>query len=927
MWACCRVPCMSSPVLSSRPGGLRAEGALTNVLEALRGIKVWQVAVLIGVVALAAVGTYLGFEAVTSEETADLEEDQRLVAVQRGDLVNEVSVNGTLVYTNSETLSFGAEGTVAEVSVEEGQRVRAGDVLARLDSETIAELERKAVQAEGALRDAEEALAEARSPYPAVDLARKEAEIADATVAKRDAEESLASLRTPDPQSVARARADVAAALVALGDREAALDRLTPTAQQIAEAERAVTTAREALRSADEALSEVDDPPSPQRWTQAESAVTAARRGLQDAQEALDSLLEPSASAVASAEAAIIKAGQELESAHTALDDLLSGADEEALADALSARDSAQERLNRAEVDSTLAASEWADAQGAAEEGFQTASESYVAVFERWLGTSIAEEVTTSPPEELLAAWGADLSELFDPDERFSDIGTALTSRSGHDDPSTPWDERVIYIWMNLYPGEIVVECEDGPPRLALCITLEMEDAWEALSSARDGLDTVTLQAQKALSQSESALSEARDALEDARQRIVDLGEAPERLELEAAVNLVATATSGLADAEAALAELLEPSDLDVEEARRRVDLALATLDEAVQELDDLVSPADDGDVATAQAELALARANLDEAVSDLRELMAGPDDAELESAHRQLELAEADLAAAELDLEELTSPDPLDVEAGLKRVALAQATLADLEEELAEIRSGADPLIVSLREGDVAAAKSSLDAVHEQLAESVIAAPWNGIVTRVDVEEGQEVRVGAAAIEMVDPTKVEVAGTIDEVDILLVQQGAKVAVTLDALPGEVLSGTVAEIGAQTTSRQGGQFDPFGLQTSAVLYPITIQVQPPVGVELPEGLTALASLVIDEDLDVLLVPIDALFGTFDQPLLKVMTDGVLEERQIEIGNTDDFWAVVESGAVEGEMVVFETREQDGGFGGFFGGGRRVVRVR
>ena len=92
-------------------------------------------------------------------------------------------------------------------------------------------------------------------------------------------------------------------------------------------------------------------------------------------------------------------------------------------------------------------------------------------------------------------------------------------------------------------------------------------------------------------------------------------------------------------------------------------------------------------------------------------------------------------------------------------------------------------------------------------------------------------------------------------------------------------------------------------------------------------------MVIEEELNVLLVPIDSLFGTFDQPALKVMNGGLLEDRQIEIGNTDDFWAVVESGAVEGEMVVLETRDAASGFGGFgvfrsvsgVGGGPRPTR--
>ena len=161
----------------------------------------------------------MGYSRLTAEESTDLGEDQRLVAVRRGDFVNEVSVSGSLEYKDRDSLSFGTAGTVAEVAVEAGQRVRAGDVLARLDSETIAELERAAVQAEGKLRDAEDSLAEARHPYSALDLARAQADVADALIAKRSAEDELAEMQTSDAQAVARAGAAVADALIAKASR------------------------------------------------------------------------------------------------------------------------------------------------------------------------------------------------------------------------------------------------------------------------------------------------------------------------------------------------------------------------------------------------------------------------------------------------------------------------------------------------------------------------------------------------------------------------------------------------------------------------------------------------------------------------------------------------------------------------------------
>ena len=57
----------------------------------------------------------------------------RQVPVQRGDLVVSVSVDGNLIMPQAFDLHFGAPGDVKEVLVTEGDRVKAGAMLARLD--------------------------------------------------------------------------------------------------------------------------------------------------------------------------------------------------------------------------------------------------------------------------------------------------------------------------------------------------------------------------------------------------------------------------------------------------------------------------------------------------------------------------------------------------------------------------------------------------------------------------------------------------------------------------------------------------------------------------------------------------------------------------------------------------------------------------
>ena len=154
----------------------------------LNGVQRWQIFVLISVVLTAAIGSYLIYAFVFDGTSDLLEDDQRLIPIQLGDLINKVSVNGSLSYTNRELLSFGVQGTVGKVHVKESDRVVAGQIIAILDTETIRNLERAVAQARINLRDAELVLQSSRTPYTASDLDKARSEFAKAETVKRTAQ-------------------------------------------------------------------------------------------------------------------------------------------------------------------------------------------------------------------------------------------------------------------------------------------------------------------------------------------------------------------------------------------------------------------------------------------------------------------------------------------------------------------------------------------------------------------------------------------------------------------------------------------------------------------------------------------------------------------------------------------------------------------
>ena len=879
-------------------------GALVDIFKSL---KLWQIGVLVTVLAGAAGATYGVYALVSGPSSTGLSENQQLIPVQYGNLVNQVSTNGSLIFRNRETLTFGTQGTAGEVLVEEGQQVEEGQELVKLDQITVASLQQAVAQEKINLKSAEDALAKANNPHTPLDMAQAEANVASARLSLQNGQDDLAALLEPTAQDIAQAEANVANAKLSLQDAQNALDRLlTPTSGDIA---------------------------------QSETTLANAKLSLQGVQDDLARAVQATAQDIAQAEATVTNSKISVQKAREALDAFKSGPTDADIARTQSQVDFAGTALANATRDLSLARKEWNAKVETAQDTFSVALESYQNVFQKWFGIDPAG-IEGDPalgsrqaldPDRLLDFWGADLDSLFDPESRFQDSSLGFLAQGPPpDDPATPWNEFVVYVWMNLTPGHLVGTCENIVITPGTqCVKSEMDDGWDALESATDNLDTVETQAAKAIANAEDAVTRAEESLANTEETLADLKAGSDPLEIEAKEKELVLAETKLDEAEARLAELTNGFDaVEVEAKEKQVALAKANLDQAEDDLSKLNDEPDALEVETKRKQVALGQANLDQAEDDLSKLNDEPDALEVETKRKQVALGQANLDQAEDDLSKLNDePDALEVETKRKQVALGQANLDEGQEELVELKGSVDPLEVALREADIAAARLALDTLLQQLEGATLKAPMAGIVSLVNVEAGQAVNPNTPVIEIVDPTVVEVDGIVDEIDVLFVREGAQAQVTMDALPGQVLEGTVSTIASAARSQQG-----------VVSYPIRIQVQLPEGVRLVEGLSATARIVIREDTNVLLIPNQALYGTFEQPLVRVMNNGTLEERPVDLGNSDDFWVVVLQGLQEGDQVAMETTEAatdpfaqirqriqgGGGFGGsgFPGGGGR-----
>ena len=313
-------------------------------------------------------------------------------------------------------------------------------------------------------------------------------------------------------------------------------------------------------------------------------------------------------------------------------------------------------------------------------------------VHSRYLGITLTDDELLIDPDTLFSVWGVDLDALFDPRSQ-----PLMTARFA-DDPATRWDELKLFAWLRLHagPSAIMATCEGVDlPKAIGCMQREFDDAWSAVTAAREDMMSHELKTANALAAARSGVINAEQALRDA-ERALEL--VPDgRQEVDAA-----RVESDIDAANAALAELLDfPDAAKVAQAEAKLDAANAALEALLPDAD----------------EIALAMQRLESAELEVEKLERGRDpldeerrEARLEAAAYRIALAEANVETALMALEdtELLAPFAglvvaVNIDAG-EEVAPRQVVvgLADVSawelhtEDLDELS------VVNLSEGDI---------------------------------------------------------------------------------------------------------------------------------------------------------------------------------------------------------------------------------
>ena len=161
---------------------------------------------------------------------------------------------------------------------------------------------------------------------------------------------------------------------------------------------------------------------------------------------------------------------------------------------------------------------------------------------------------------------------------------------------------------------------------------------------------------------------------------------------------------------------------------------------------------------------------------------------ASIASARTQLHLAEEDLAYARQNLDRVEGLFRQDL---ASRQAYDQALLNATSKERA----------VQLREQDWSRLEAQMVRARHDLSKVTLTAPIAGVITSLNVEEGETVvtgtmnNAGTVLLTIADLSVVEAEIEIDETDIVSVVLGQAAEVRIDAFPDRVLAAVVTEVG------------------------------------------------------------------------------------------------------------------------------------
>lgn len=194
-------------------------------------------------------------------------------------------------------------------------------------------------------------------------------------------------------------------------------------------------------------------------------------------------------------------------------------------------------------------------------------------------------------------------------------------------------------------------------------------------------------------------------------------------------------------------------------------------------------------------------------------------------------------------------------------------------------------------REAELAASLARRDMTQKTLTDSVIRAPFAGVVAERMVEPGEYVRADSPVARVVDLATLRLVLNVPETEVGALAVGQTVEFTTAAFPKQTFTGTLKFLGA-------------AMREASRDLVVEATVENTDGILRP-GFFCNARIRVSEE-QAVVAPVDALRveGT-RRKLFVIEKNNTLSERLVEVGETREGFIEIRRGAAAGESVLLQ----------------------
>lgn len=194
------------------------------------------------------------------------------------------------------------------------------------------------------------------------------------------------------------------------------------------------------------------------------------------------------------------------------------------------------------------------------------------------------------------------------------------------------------------------------------------------------------------------------------------------------------------------------------------------------------------------------------------------------------------------------------------------------------------------------AEAKEAWEEYSSHIVEESVCAAYNGVVTSVELAEGDSIQTGTVLISLYNMDEVTMTVTVEQADMTDIALDSQAKVAFTAYPDTLFDAVVTDISEASSDSYGN-----------VTYDVTITIEGDVS-GLFQGMTGEITFVTEATEDVLYVSRRAVITENDKSYVKVRKEnGKTEKREVTVGFTDGTYVEIVEGLSEGETVLIESK--------------------